>query len=367
MLRFRFAIIATALLFSSATSLEAKKTQEKADAEAQDSSPWSAETFAGLKFRNIGPALASGRIVDIAVHPEDHNTIYLAVAAGGVWKTENHGLTWKPIFDGEGSSSIGVVKLDPKNPNVVWVGTGENNSQRSVGYGDGVYKSLDGGTNWKHVGLEESEHIGMITIDSRDSDVVYVAAQGPLWSAGGDRGLYKTTDGGKSMDPKVLEISEAHRRQRPGGAASAKIRTCSTPPPTSGAGGCGHWSTAARKSAIWKSTDGGADLAPSFRDRPARAATSDASAWRSRRPTPTSIYAIVEGGARRHGGVLPLDRPRRDLGKDERATSRASGQYYQEIVADPHDVDRVYSNDTWMHVTEDGGKSFHQDAGRRDA
>ena len=149
----------------------------------------------------------SGRVVGFAVHPEDRSHYFAAVASGGVWKTDNAGVTWTPVFDNEGSYSIGCVTLDPKNPNVVWVGTGENNSQRSVGYGDGVYKSIDGGRTWKNVGLKNSEHIGKILIDPRDSDTVYVAAQGPLWGPGGDRGLYKTTDGGKTWT-KILDISE---------------------------------------------------------------------------------------------------------------------------------------------------------------
>src|SRR5919201_503452 len=154
--------------------------------------------YAGLRFRSIGPALTSGRISDLAVHPKDKKIWYVAAASGGVWKTTNAGTTWTPVFDNEASYSIGTVVIDSKNPSVVWVGTGENNAQRSVGYGDGVYKSVDGGRTWRNVGLRESEHIGKIVIDPRNTDVVYVAAQGPLSVKGGERGLYKTTDGGKT-------------------------------------------------------------------------------------------------------------------------------------------------------------------------
>src|SRR5438045_6914373 len=154
--------------------------------------------LAGLRLRAIGPALTSGRISDLAVHPKDKKIWYVAAASGGVWKTINAGTTWAPVFDNEASYSIGTVVIDPKNPSVVWVGTGENNAQRSVGYGDGVYKSVDGGRTWQNVGLKTSEHIAKILIDPRDSDTVFVAAQGPLWGPGGDRGLYKTTDGGKT-------------------------------------------------------------------------------------------------------------------------------------------------------------------------
>src|SRR5450759_1259305 len=154
--------------------------------------------FAGLELRELGPAMTSGRIVDLAVDPRDPHTWFVAAASGGVWKTTNAGTTFTPIFDDQSSFSIGCVTIDPRNSLVVWVGSGENNSQRSVSMGDGVYKSVDGGKSWKNVGLKSSEHIGKIVIDPRDSNVVYVAAQGPLWAAGGDRGLYKTTDGGKS-------------------------------------------------------------------------------------------------------------------------------------------------------------------------
>ena len=169
--------------------------------------PMSSGTFAGMKFRSIGPAVTSGRVNGFAVDPNDRAKYYVAVASGGVWKTVNAGTTWTPVFDGENSFSIGAIALDPKNTATVWVGTGEYNSQRSVGYGDGVYKSEDGGKTWKNVGLKTSEHIGKIVIDPRDSNVVFVAAQGPLWSAGGERGLYKTTDGGKTWKA-VISISE---------------------------------------------------------------------------------------------------------------------------------------------------------------
>ena len=164
-------------------------------------------TFKGLEFRSIGPAFMSGRIAGIAIDPTDPSVWYVAVGSGGVWKTVNAGTTWTPIFDDQGSYSIGCIALDPNNPNVVWVGTGENVSGRHVAYGDGVYRSRDGGESWENMGLENSEHIGMIVIDPRDTDVVYVAAQGPLWNSGGERGVYKTTDGGATWE-RVLHVSD---------------------------------------------------------------------------------------------------------------------------------------------------------------
>src|SRR5262245_38159126 len=195
-----FAAYATALLLSLAP---AQDPSGKAGPEAEKKG----HPMTGLRLRSVGPALMSGRVVGFAVHPGHRSRYFVAVACGGVWKTENAGVSWAPVFDNEGSYSIGCVVLDPKNPNVVWVGTGENNSQRSVGYGDGVYKSNDGGRSWTNVGLKNSEHIGKVLIDPRDSEIVYVAAQGPLWGPGGDRGLFKTTDGGKTWN-KILSVSD---------------------------------------------------------------------------------------------------------------------------------------------------------------
>ncbi|MEQ9659581.1 MAG: glycosyl hydrolase, partial [Fulvivirga sp.] len=158
----------------------------------------STEVAKGLKLRSIGPAVMGGRIADIAVNPHNSSTWYVAVGSGGLWKTTNSGITWTPVFDEQSSYSIGTVTIDPNNPKIVWVGTGENVSGRHVGWGDGIYKSTDGGTTWQNMGLKKSEHIGKILIDPRNSEVAFVAAEGPLWSAGGERGLYKTTDGGKT-------------------------------------------------------------------------------------------------------------------------------------------------------------------------
>ena len=346
-----FSILLALCLFTPAAGAQRKEAPaESTPAESR----FTAGTFAGLAVRSIGPALTSGRISEIAVHPDDHATFYVAVASGGVWKTTNGGTTFAPIFDGEGSYSIGVVAIDPGDPNVVWVGTGENNSQRSVGYGDGVYKSLDGGASWTKVGLENSEHIGKIVVDPRDSDVVYVAAQGPLWAPGGDRGLYKTTDGGKTWnllplglsehtgvsdlvydprDPDVLYAASYQRRRR--------VWTLINGGP---------------ESAIHKSTDGGETWRKLENGLPSgdvgRIGLAIAPA------NPDVLYAIIEASADGSGFYRSLDRG--ETWKKMSDYLSASPQYYQEIIADPHDVDRVYSNDTWMHVTEDGGQTFTQ-------
>ncbi|MEO0471765.1 MAG: glycosyl hydrolase, partial [Bacteroidota bacterium] len=190
-------LLLTYCFYSPAILGQKKKKSKSVESETKITSTIPASTLSGLKLRNIGPALTSGRVADFAVNPTNPYEYYVATASGGVWKTVNAGVTYQPIFDGQGSYSIGCVSLAPSNPHTVWVGTGENNGQRSVAYGDGVYKSQDGGKSWQHMGLKQSEHIGMITIHPDNEDVVFVAAQGPLWSEGGDRGLYKTTDGGK--------------------------------------------------------------------------------------------------------------------------------------------------------------------------
>ncbi|MBK8303901.1 MAG: hypothetical protein IPK98_11060 [Chloracidobacterium sp.] len=159
--------------------------------------PMGTQAFGGLRFRSIGPAVTSGRVLAFAVDPNDRTKYYVAVASGGVWKTVNPGTTWTSVFDNEGAFSIGAIALDQKIRRPSGSGTGERNSQRSVGYGDGVYRSDDGGRSWRNVGLKTSEHIGRIAIDPRDSNVVFVAARA-LWAPGGERGLYKTTDGGKT-------------------------------------------------------------------------------------------------------------------------------------------------------------------------
>ena len=166
-----------------------------------------AEILKGLEFRSIGPAISTGRVQDIAIDPKSPNTWYVATAFGGLWKTSNRGTTFTPVFDNGGSFTLCCVVVDPKNSNIVWLGTGENASQRSAHFGDGIYKSTDAGKTWQRMGLAASEHIGNILIDPRNSEVVYVAAQGPLWSAGGERGLYKTTDGGGTWE-RILHVSD---------------------------------------------------------------------------------------------------------------------------------------------------------------
>lgn len=306
-----------------------------------------------LSFRNIGPALMSGRIGDIAVDPTHRSTWYVAAASGGVWKTTNAGVTFRPIFDGYGSYSIGCVAVSPHDRHEIWVGTGENNSQRSVGYGDGVYKSVDGGQSFTRVGLENSEHIGMIVFHPTERNTVFVAAQGPLWKDGGDRGLYKTTDGGKTWTcileiSSMTGISEVHiDPENPDIMyASAYQRRRHTWVLIDGG----------PESGIYKSVDGGASWKKSQRGLPGGDLGRiglDISPV-----NPEVVYAIVEAS----GGSSGFYRSTNRGETWERMSNHVSGspQYYQEIVCCPHNVDRVYSLDTYLMVTEDGGRTFVQ-------
>jgi photosystem II stability/assembly factor-like uncharacterized protein len=304
-----------------------------------------------LPWRGIGPAVCGGRIGDIAVDPTRPSTWYVAVASGGVWKTTNAGTTFEPIFDDHVSYSIGCVAVAPSHPLHVWVGTGENNSQRSVGYGDGVYKSVDGGKSFAKVGLGDSEHVGKILIHPTDPSVVYVAAQGPLWKSGGDRGLYRTLDGGATWERTLFVsddtgVSEVHFDPRDPRTMYAVAYQRRRHVWTLHDGG--------PESGIYKSTDGGATWTELKRGLPS------VHMGRIGMAIPPGdgdrLYAIVEAQDGQSGTYVSTD-----AGASFEKRSgyvSTSPQYYQELVCDPHDVDRVYSLDTYLQVTEDGGRTW---------
>lgn len=308
---------------------------------------------APLQFRGIGPALMSGRVGDIAIDPVVRSTWYIAVSSGGVWKTTNSGVTFTPIFDQYGSYSIGCLAIDPNDRHTIWVGTGENNSQRSVGYGDGLYKSTDGGQSFTKVGLADSEHIGKIVIHPDDSNTVYVAAQGPLWRDGGDRGLYKTTDGGKTW-AKILDISpmtginEVHLDPvNPDIVyATSYQRRRHTWVLIDGG----------PESTIYKSTDAGATWKRINRGLPGGDLGKIGLAISP--VNPEVVYAIVEAAEGQSGFFRSTNRG--ETWQKMSGYVSSSPQYYNEIVCCPHAVDRVYSLDTYTMVSEDGGKTFVQ-------
>ncbi len=303
-----------------------------------------------FKLRSVGPALTSGRVSDFAVHPDKRHEYYVATSSGGVWKTINGGANYTPIFDQQGSYSIGCITMDPNNPYVIWVGTGENNNQRSVGYGDGIYRSKDGGKTWKHMGLKNSEHIAKIIVDPRNSNIVYVASIGPLWSEGGDRGLYKSIDGGKTWESKIKVdehtgvtdlIMDPNNPDVLYAATYQRRRHVFT------------WMSGGPGSGLYKSTDSGESWEQLKTGLPSSIIGRIGLAMS---PADSDIvYAIVEAMDGQQGFYRTSNR-----GGNWKKMSNyvTSGNYYQEIVVDPKDVNTVYSLSTYNMVTRDGGKTF---------
>lgn len=336
------------LLLSLVTTLPAQRPTPT----PSDSGGITTATLAGLKFRELGPAVTSGRISDIAIHPDQPRTWYIGVASGGVWKTENAGTTWTPVFDNAGSYAIGSLAIDPTDPLTIWAGTGENNSQRSVGYGDGIYKSTDGGRTWKNMGLGNSGHIGRIAINPNSPSIVYVSAQGPLWSGGGDRGVYKTTDGGATWtrilagDNEWTGANEVHLDPRNPDVLYASM-----------------WQRFRRQwgfidggpgSGVHKSVDGGGTWTKLSSGLPTEdlgkigLAVSPAD--------PTTVYAVIEA-ANGTGGFFRST----NAGSSWRRMSGYNAGppfYYHELIPDPVEVERVYSLDVGLMVTADSGHTF---------
>lgn len=328
------------------------QTPAIASATKADTTTWAGGPFDRLHFRSIGPAVTSGRIDDFAVLERDPRIFYIATATGGLWKTTNNGVTLTSVFDSASLASIGAVRIPADDPNLVWVGTGENNNRQSSSWGDGVYKSTDGGKSWKNMGLRESRQIARIVIDPVDHDVVYVAALGDLWKGGGDRGIYKTTDGGLTwakvldagpdaggteliMDPsnnKVLYAAMYQRRRASWGMNGGG--------PNSG---------------IWKSTDAGRSwihLTKGLPEGPIGRIGLDIF-----RKNPSIIYARVEHA--KEGGVYRSD----DAGMSWTKMGSTNGRpmYFGIIRVDPANELRIYEPTTPMLVSDDGGKTFRGD------
>jgi len=341
------------IILAGSFSLSAqKKETKKEDKESanQIKPSVSSSLFSGITFRSVGPAWASGRIADLAVNPSDHSEIYAAIASGNIWKSVNNGTTWKPVFDKYGAYAIGCIVIDPNNNNVVWAGTGENNHQRALGWGDGVYRSDDAGASWKNMGLKESRQIGGIAIDPRNSDVVYVAAEGSAWGPGGERGLYKTINGGKSWE-KILNISDntginnvvLDPRNPDLIYATSEQRRRHIGLKISGG----------PESAVYKSTNGGMSFDKIMKGLPSGDIGGMGIAISP--VNPDVLYIIVEAQGESGGFYRTVNRG----ASWERMNSyHASGQYYNKIICDPKDTDRVFSLDTYTQVTTDGGKTW---------
>ena len=309
--------------------------------------------FDNFQVRNIGPAKVSGRITKVIKDYSNTSTWYVSTASGNVWKTKNSGTTWIPIFENYGSYSIGTITMDPKNPNILWLGTGENNSQRSVGFGDGIYKSIDGGNSWVNMGLKTSEHIAKIIVDPKNSENIFVAAQGPLWRSGGQRGLYNSVDGGNTWK-RILHVSDetgisdvvmdhndnnimyasTYQRRRHFGILVA-------------GGPEGGIFKSVDKGKTWKKLKNG--LPGGDIGRIGLAISPQKS---------NVVYALITAKEKTKGFYRSDD-----YGETWRKMSDyqvVDSQYYVEIFPDPHQFDKVYSVDMRSYVTEDGGKTFER-------
>lgn len=359
------AVLSTASVLSTATvvSISTLATPTPVAAQAPDLST----TLSRVDYREIGPALMGGRIADLAVIEATPHIFYVGTASGGVWKTENHGTSFTPLFDDQPTSSIGAIEVDQTNPNLVWVGTGEPQNRQSSPWGNGVYKSTDGGKTWQHMGLEATKHIGRMIIHPRDPDVVYVAAVGDLWAANPERGVYRTTDGGETWelllhidddtgaidlvmdpnDPKTL-FAAMYQRRRTGFGFNG--------------GGPG--------SGIYRTVDGGESWVELTEGLP--------SGDKGRigldvfRGDGNLVYALVEadarsagsgfggggGGARQTGLYRSTDR-----GDTWEKTSDTNPRpmYYSQVRIDPTDSNRIYVLATQLMVSDDGGQTFRSD------
>lgn len=310
--------------------------------------------LSGFSFRSVGPAFMSGRIADIAIDPTNENVWYVAVGSGGTWKTTNAGTTWTPLTDDESFYSTGCITLDPNNSSVVWLGTGENVGGRHVGIGHGIYRSADGGSSWQDMGLKKSEHISKIIVHPNDSNTIWVASQGPLWSLGGERGLYKSTDGGKNwvnklsinkwtgvtdlvIDPTNPDILYLASWQRHRNVAAHM------------GGGPG--------TSLYKSVDGGETWVKIDNGLPSSNMGKIGLAISPMNPK--IIYAAIELD-RRKGAVYRSSDSGGSWTKMSDTVSGGTGpHYYQELVASPHHFDRIYLMNVRALVSEDGGKTFY--------
>ncbi|MEM6584132.1 MAG: glycosyl hydrolase [Pseudomonadota bacterium] len=326
--------------------------QDDKDTE-KDAPALSSGTFNAFELRNIGPAFMSGRIADIAIVQDDPATWYVGVASGGVWKTENAGTTWTSIFDGQGAYSIGTVALDPNDPARVYVGTGENNGGRHIGFGDGVYRSNDGGKTWENIGLKQSEHISKIIVHPEDPNTIWVASQGPLWSPGGERGVFKTTDGGKTWENVLAKgpytgatdmVIDPSNPDRLYAALWQHHRTVAT------------YIGGGPESRLYRSEDGGETWTMLKTGLPSGNMGKTGLAISPMNPD--VVYAALELD-RREGGVWRSDNRGASWTKMSDETGQGTGpHYYQELYASPHFFDRIYLVSNTSKISSDGGKTW---------
>ncbi|HSG81997.1 MAG TPA: hypothetical protein VLC48_07100, partial [Gemmatimonadota bacterium] len=311
--------------------------------------PQTPELLSQLHFRSIGPAVTGGRVHDVEALPSDPSTIYLATASGGIWKTTNKGTTWQPIFDDQAVSTFGDLAIAPSNPQVIWAGTGEQQNRQSTSWGNGVYRSTDGGSTWAHLGLAETRHIGRVRVHPRDPDVAYVAALGNLWKSSRERGVFKTTDGGATwehvlfVDTLTGVVDLAMDPSEPNTLYAAAYQRLRRTWGFNGGGPGGG---------IYKTTDGGR----SWRKLEAGLPAGDVGriGLALAETSPLVLNAIIEHAE--DSGVYRSEDGGVTWQKVNRLNQRP--MYYSHIYIDPTDDSRVYSLATSFYVSEDGGRSF---------
>jgi len=312
--------------------------------------------FENLEWRNIGPAIMGGRTTDIEGVPGNPNIVYVATASGGLWKTTNGGITWTPIFDRQGTISIGDIAIDPRNPDVIWVGTGESNTRNSVSFGDGVYKSTDGGKTWRHLGLRDTRHISRILIHPQNPDIVYVGAVGHAFGPNEERGVFMTTDGGQTWQ-KVLYIDAQHGVSdmdidpRNPNILYAAMWHFERKPWTHRSG--------SEKGGVFKSVDGGRTWRKLERGLPKLLGRIGVKVAPS---NPQVVYVIAES---KEGTLFRSEdwgETFREVSREVRIVSR--GFYYSDLRVDPWDENRVYAIASSLFVSIDGGRTFRRISAR---
>lgn len=330
------------------------------DLGAQSATPLRSADLAGLRLRNIGPAAMSGRFVDMDVVESNPYTMYVASATGGLFRTTDNGITWTPVFDHEAVSSIGDIAIYQPDPSIIWVGTGERANRQSVGWGDGVYKTTDGGQTWTNMGLKASMHIGRIVTHPSNPAIVYVAAQGSVWGPGGERGLYRTLDGGRTWartlyvdddtgvtdvamdwsDPNVLYAASYQRRRSAFGFNG---------------GGPG--------SGLWKSTDAGATWTK-LAGNGLPAGEYGRIGISVYRKDPRTVIVSIEQGTRYNASTAYINRKgglyrSNDAGRTWRFLSdwNPRPMYASQPTIDPQDDRRIYMLNSYSY-SDDGGETF---------
>jgi photosystem II stability/assembly factor-like uncharacterized protein len=318
------------------------------------------DLLAGLSARSIGPAAMSGRVADVVAVESDPNVVYVGSASGGVWKSTNGGLSWAPIFDDQPIASIGAVAIFQPNPDVVWVGSGEGNPRNSVTVGNGIYKSLDAGRTWKHLGLEKTERIHRVVLHPTDPDVAYAAAQGKLWGENPERGIFKTTDGGRTWK-RILYVDE-----RTG--AAELVMDPSNPNKLFAAlwqhrRWPWHFESGGPGSGLYVTYDGGESWKRLTEDDGLPKGDLGRMGLAISRSNPNVVYALVEA---QKSALLRSDdggRTWKAVNEDQRTAGRPF--YYADIRVDPAWPDRVYNLTSRLTVSNDGGKTFSGLSGAR--